>query len=34
MKLKDKTLLWQISRPDQSQPSYVFGTMHVRDNAA
>ena len=34
MKLKDKTLLWQINRPDQSQYSYVFGTMHVRDNAA
>lgn len=34
MKLKNKTLLWQISRPDQSQLSYVFGTMHVRDNAA
>lgn len=34
MKLKDKTLLWQINRPGQSQNSYVFGTMHVRDNAA
>lgn len=34
MKSKNKTLLWQINQPDQSQYSYVFGTMHVRDNAA
>ena len=34
MNSKNKTLLWQITHPDQSGCSYVFGTMHVRDNAA
>jgi len=34
MKSKNKTLLWRINHSDRSQYSYVFGTMHVRDNAA
>ena len=34
MKSKNKTLLWQVRRPEQEHFSYVFGTMHVRDNAA
>gem|GEM_PF-4977869 len=24
-------LLWEVTHPDQPQPSYLFGTMHVQD---
>lgn len=34
MKSKNKTLLWKIIQPNQNEYSYVFGTMHVRDNLA
>ena len=34
MKKKKQTLLWQISGPKLPGPSFVFGTMHVRDKAA
>ena len=31
MKPKKKTLLWEISHPENPGASYVFGTMHVRN---
>jgi uncharacterized protein YbaP (TraB family) len=31
---KTNTLLWQISGKSLSQPSYLYGTMHVQDNRA
>lgn len=31
---KKQTLLWQIDRDDLLGSSYLFGTMHVRDNKA
>jgi uncharacterized protein len=34
MKKKKKTLLWQIETGANVPPSYVFGTMHVRDQRA
>ncbi len=34
MKKKKKTLLWKIETKKQPNPSYVFGTMHVRDQRA
>jgi uncharacterized protein len=34
MKNKKKTLLWKIEGEDLPGPSYVFGTMHVRDRRA
>ena len=34
MKKKKKTLLWKIETKDHDKPSYVFGTMHVRDQRA
>jgi uncharacterized protein len=30
-KLKKNSLLWRIIPPDGGAPSYLFGTMHVRD---
>ncbi|MFT5765358.1 MAG: hypothetical protein ACI8X3_002795, partial [Saprospiraceae bacterium] len=33
MNKKKNTLLWKIES-DQNNPSYIFGTMHVRDNKA
>ncbi len=34
MKKKKKTLLWKLEREKNVSPSYVFGTMHVRDQRA
>ena len=34
MKKKKQTLLWKIHHPTQPNPSYVFGTMHVKDEKA
>ena len=34
MKNSKKSLLWQIVNEDYKQPSYVFGTMHVKDARA
>ncbi len=34
MKKKKKTLLWKIDNAEKVKPSYVFGTMHVRDQRA
>lgn len=34
MKKKKHTLLWKISGQKLKNPSYLFGTMHVRDNRA
>ena len=34
MKKKKKTLLWKIEGKNDIQPSYIFGTMHVRDQRA
>lgn len=34
MKKSKKTLLWKIIPPVPSYPSYLFGTMHVRDQRA
>lgn len=31
---KKHSLLWQISGQDMMEPSYLFGTMHVRDDRA
>jgi uncharacterized protein YbaP (TraB family) len=33
-KKKKNSLLWQISGKEMKDPSYFFGTMHVRDNRA
>ena len=34
MKKKKNSLLWRIEHPEANAPSYVFGTMHVRDGRA
>lgn len=34
MKKSKRTLLWRIEHPDFVAPSYLFGTMHVRDKRA
>jgi hypothetical protein len=34
MKKKKKSLLWQIDHPAIDRPSFLFGTMHVRDQQA
>lgn len=34
MKKKKNSLLWEISGKELKNPSYIFGTMHVRDNRA
>lgn len=34
MKKKKKSLLWQIEHPALAGPSFLFGTMHVRDEQA
>lgn len=34
MKKRKKTLLWELSGEQVHKPSYVFGTMHVRDQLA
>ncbi|MCB0633672.1 MAG: TraB/GumN family protein [Saprospiraceae bacterium] len=34
MKQKKKSLLWQIEHPAVDRPSFLFGTMHVRDQQA
>ncbi len=34
MKKKKKTLLWKVESEKDVAPSYVFGTMHVRDRRA
>jgi len=34
MKKKKKTLLWEIEHKQLEHPSFVFGTMHVRDQRA
>lgn len=34
MKLKKKSLLWQIDHDALDRPSFLFGTMHVRDEQA
>lgn len=34
MKKKKKTLLWKIQNDKHGQSSYLFGTMHVRDQRA
>jgi len=34
MKKKKKSLLWKIENSKNEAPSYVFGTMHVRDQRA
>lgn len=34
MKKKKQSLLWKITHPETKKASYVFGTMHVRDERA
>lgn len=34
MKKKKQTFLWKIIHPDCKRPSYLLGTMHVRDRRA
>ncbi len=34
MRNKKKTLLWQLTADADASPSYLFGTMHVRDRRA
>jgi len=34
LKAKKKTLLWQIIHPKEDRVSYLFGTMHVKDERA
>jgi uncharacterized protein YbaP (TraB family) len=34
MKKKKQSLLWQIKHPAVDRPSFLFGTMHVRDQQA
>lgn len=34
MSAKPLSILWQITPPDSYAPSYLFGTMHVRDQRA
>jgi hypothetical protein len=34
MKNKKKSLLWQLDHPALARPSFLFGTMHVRDEQA
>lgn len=34
MKKKNQTFLWKIIHPDCKRPSYLLGTMHVRDQRA
>ncbi len=34
VKKKKQTVLWELRHPAQTQPSWLLGTMHVRDNRA
>lgn len=34
MKKKKQTLLWEIQSNKNDKPSYIFGTMHVKDSVA
>ena len=34
MKKNKKSLLWKIESPDYPKPSFLFGTMHVKDQRA
>jgi len=34
MKSRKKTLLWEINSDELAKPSYIFGTMHVKDRRA